>query len=157
MGQLIIDNEYLPAAKMLIENAKESIDISTFKLEDNNKPRGRKLKKFWELLLERAENGLKVRLLMNWHDDKRSVALTNQSISTNLKQKKIPVKFLRNNRCCHAKILMTDRKKALVGSHNLSIRSLSANFEISYLLTNPDEVSNLSRTFEHSWTDAQDF
>lgn len=157
MGELISDNEYLPAAKMLLENAKETIDISTFKLEDNNKPRGRKLKKFWELLLEKAANGVKVRLLMNWHDDKRSVAQTNQAISMKLKQHKIPVRFLRNNRCCHAKILLIDKKKALIGSHNLSIRSLSANFEISYLLSAPDEANNLSRTFEHSWNDAQDF
>lgn len=157
MGLIITDSEYLPAAKSLLEQAEKSIDIATFKLEDNDKPRGRKIKEFWQLLIEKAKNGIKVRLLMNWHDDKRSVARTNQAISTKLKQHQIPVRFLRNNRCCHAKILLADKKKALIGSHNLSIRSCQANFEISYLLSVPEEIANLSSTYEHSWQDAQIF
>lgn len=155
MGLLVVDNQYLSLAQGLIEQAKLEISLCTFKLEINDKPRGRTLKKFFDTLIERIKQGVKVRVLFNWHDDRRSVAKTNFYASHCLSDSGADVRFLKNNRCCHAKIILVDKEKALLGSHNLSIRSCENNFELSYLIPDPETVHQLSDVFEHSFLDAK--
>jgi len=156
MGLLVIDNQFLGIAQTLIEQAKSEICLSTFKLEINDKPRGRTLRKFFEALIEKVKSGVKVNVLFNWHDDKKSVAKTNYPASHYLKNAGAKVRYLKNNRCCHAKIILVDKEKALLGSHNLSIRSCENNFELSYLIPDPETVRQLGNVFEHSFMDAKE-
>jgi len=155
MGLLVVDNQFLSVAGALVAQAKKEICISTFKLEINEKPRGRDLKAFFQAIIEKVKSGVKVKLLFNWHDDKRSVALTNYPASIFLKNAGVDVRYLRNNRCCHAKLLMVDKEKVLLGSHNLSIRSTQANFELSYLIPDPETVAQVGAVFERFFTDAK--
>ena len=155
MGLLVIDNQYIGVAKTLVSQAKREIFISTFKLEISEKPRGRGLKEFFDSLIEKARSGVKVHILFNWHDDRRSVAKTNYSASIYLKNAGIDMRYLTNNRCCHAKILMIDREKILLGSHNLSIRSTQNNFELSYLIPDPETVSQVGAVFERLFDSAK--
>jgi len=153
---LVVDNQFLGLAQNLIEQAKKEICLATFKLEINEKPRGRTLKKFFITLVERIKSGVKVKVLFNWHDDRRSVAKTNYYASHHLRNAGADVRFLKNNRCCHAKVILVDKEKALLGSHNLSIRSCENNFELSYLIPDPETVNQLSDVFEHSFSDAKE-
>lgn len=155
MGLLVVDNQYLSVAQTLIEQAKKEICVSSFKLEISEKPRGRALKKLFDSIIERLKAGVKVKVLFNWHDDQKSVAKTNYYASVFLKSHGADVRFLQANRCCHAKLLLVDKEKALLGSHNLSIRSCENNFELSYLIPDPETVANLSSVFEHSFMDAK--
>ena len=157
MGYLIIDNSYIPLLMSLIEQAKKEILISTFKIQTTPKPRGRLLQQFYDRLILKARAGVKIRLLINWHDNQRSVAKTNLSACQFLKSNMIEVRHLKNNRCCHAKTFIVDREKAVVGSHNLSVRSCEANFEVSYLIPDPESVAHLSSVFLHSWSDGKNF
>lgn len=155
MGLLVVDNQYLSLAQALIEQAKKEICVSTFKLEISEKPRGRPLKKFFDLLVDKLKTGVKVKVLFNWHDDQKSVAKTNYFASTFLKNAGADVRFLKNNRCVHAKLLLIDKEKALLGSHNLSIRSCESNFELSYLIPDPETVAQVSAVFESSFMSAK--
>jgi len=153
MGLVVLDNSFLAIVTPLIAKAKFEILISTFKLELSDKPRGRALKKFFEELFRARARGLRINMLFNWHADRRSVPLTNYSAGCELKNKNIAVKYLPKNRCCHTKIILIDREYALVGSHNLSIKSTTENFEISYLITDKDEIKNLVLIYEKIFTD----
>lgn len=157
MGLLVVDNQFLPQAQALIEQAKKQIDISSFKLEMTTKPRGSTLYHFWLKVIEKLKQGVKVRILLNWHADRRSVAKTNLYVMQQMKQHGADVRFLKNNRCCHAKIIAVDKTKAIIGSHNLSIRSCHNNFEISYVLPDPETISQLQSVFEKSFYDAKRF
>lgn len=157
MGLVLVDNEFLPQAKALVESAQRSIDISTFKAEITTKPRGLALLHFFKTLLQKAKEGVRVRFLINWNNDRRSCPKTNLYVITELKKVGIKVKHLRNNRCCHAKTIIVDKKKLIIGSHNLSVKSCHNNFEISYVVSNPEEVSNLASTFEASFMGAEDY
>jgi phosphatidylserine/phosphatidylglycerophosphate/cardiolipin synthase-like enzyme len=156
MGLLLLDNSFLPQAQNIITEARQSIDISTFKAEITHKPRGQKLLSFFELLLLRAKQGVKIRFLINWHNDRRSVAKTNLYVMSMFKKNGVRLRHLRNNRCCHAKLILADKKKAIVGSHNLSVKSCHNNFEISYLVPDPETTAEISRVFERSWYDAEE-
>jgi cardiolipin synthase len=155
MGLLIVDNQYLSQALALIEQAKKEICISTFKLEITDKPRGAGLKKFFESIVSRLKAGVKVKVLFNYHEDRHSVPKTNYSTGIFLKNAGADVRYLQNNRCCHAKLLIIDREKVLLGSHNLSIRSCANNFELSYLIPDPETVAQVGAVFEHSFMDAK--
>jgi len=155
MGLILTDNEFLPQAKALVESAEKSIDISTFKAEITTKPRGLALLHFFKALLQKAKEGVRVRFLINWNNDRRSCPKTNLYVITELKKANIRIRHLRNNRCCHAKAIIVDKKKLIIGSHNLSVKSCHNNFEISYVVSDPEEVINLSSVFESSFNDAE--
>jgi phosphatidylserine/phosphatidylglycerophosphate/cardiolipin synthase-like enzyme len=155
MGLLVMDNAFLPVAQAIVAGAKKEICISSFKLEISDKPRGRDLKNFFESIIEKQRQGVKVKVLFNWHDDRRSVAKTNYSASLFLKNAGIDIRYIKNNRCCHAKLLMIDKEKILLGSHNLSIRSTQNNFEASYLIPDPETVAEVSAIFERIFADAK--
>jgi len=151
MGVLILDNEFIGQAETLILQAKREICISSFKLEYSEKPRARRLKALFDAVIEKMKQGVKVKVLFNWHDDRRSVPRTNESASRVLKTHGADVRYLKNNRCCHAKLLLIDKEKALLGSHNLSVRSCENNFEMSYLIPDPETVAQLGAVFERSF------
>jgi len=155
MGLLVVDNQFLGVALALVEQAKSEICISSFKLEINEQPKGRNLKNFFEKLVEKCKAGVKVNVLFNWHDDKRSVAKTNYYASIYLKNAGIEVRHLKANRCCHAKLIIIDQEKVLLGSHNLSIRSCENNFELSYLIPDPETVAQVYSVFQRSFLDAK--
>lgn len=144
---ILFDEEFLPQAVALITSAKVCIDIATFKAEITSKPRGRHLQEFFKILFEKKSQGLQVNFLINWNDERRVVPMANLSAIRDLKQHKIDVRILQGNRCCHAKILMVDKDKAIIGSHNLSVRSCHNNFEVSYLIDNPISVMRLAAKY----------
>ena len=155
MGLLVMDNNYLQIANALVDGAKNSIYLSSFKLEISDKPRGRDLKEYFEKIIKKMREGIKVKILFNWHDDRKSVALTNYPASLFLKQNGIDIRYLKNNRCCHAKILIVDKEKVLLGSHNLSVRSTQNNFELSYLIPDPETAAQVTAMFDGLFADAK--
>lgn len=155
MGLLLKDNEFLPQAKALIESACKSIDISTFKAEITTKPRGLALLHFFKALLLKAKEGVRIRFLINWNNERRSCPKTNLYVITELKKANISIRHLKNNRCCHAKAIIIDKEKVILGSHNLSVKSCHNNFELSYLATEPETVNRLSSIFDQSFNGAQ--
>lgn len=146
---LLIDQEFLQQARSLISTARRRIDISTFKAEITSRPRGRALRCFFDELFKKHDQGVEVNFLLNWNTDRRAVPLTNRYVIQELKRRKINVRILPDNRCCHAKILIVDRHIAIVGSHNLSVRGCHNNFETSYLIHDPASVARLTAAFDH--------
>lgn len=157
MQSIINDSNYLRYLKNYINQAVRHIYISSFKIEITNKPRGRKLKDIFQDLISKSKNGVDIRLLINWHNDRRSVAKTNLSAAYYLRKNGIAVRHLTNNRCCHSKLFIFDKEKAIIGSHNLSVKSCCNNFELSIFTDTPQLVSDLSCIFLHSWSDAKLF
>ena len=157
MGLLLTDNEFLPQARALVESAQRSIDISTFKAEITTKPRGLALLHFFKALLLSAKEGVRIRFLINWNNERRSCPKTNLYVITELKKLGVDVRHLKNNRCCHAKAIIVDKRKAILGSHNLSVKSCHNNFEISYVVSSPEEVTSLASVFEASFMDAEKY
>ena len=147
---LLIDQDFLPQAIALLGMAKGRIDIATFKAEITSLPRGRRLRQFFDKLFKKRDQGVEINFLINWHTEKRVVPLTNLFVIHELKRHKINVRILPDNRCCHAKILIVDRHIAIIGSHNLSVKSCHNNFEVSYLIQNPADIARLCAVFDHA-------
>lgn len=157
MGLLLTDNEFLPQAKALVESAKGSIYLSTFKAELTTKPRGIALLHFFKVLMLKAKEGVQIRFLINWNSKRHACPKTNLYVMTELKKANIKIRLLKNNRCCHAKILLVDKERAIIGSHNLSIKSCHNNFEMSFVISDPGEIHKLSNVYDSSWYEANKY
>ena len=148
---LLYDNEFLPHAQILLENAKSHIRISTFKAELSQKPQGMRLRKFFHTLALKNSQGVQIDFLINKNDNNRSTPRSNIPLIRYLIAHKINVRTLRNNRCCHAKILISDNECAIIGSHNLSIKSCCCNFETSYIIHDEPNLARLTAVYEEAW------
>lgn len=51
----------------------------------------------------------------------------------------------------HAKVILIDHQRAILGSINLTKNSLNNNRELAILITDPDIIQQLSDTFEKDW------
>ena len=152
---LLYDNEFLPQAIAIIESAKSHIRISTFKAEISTKPIGLKLKKFFDLLATKKGQGVQIDFLINKNDKRVGTPRTNYTAIKYLTTQKINVRTLRNNRCCHAKIIIADQERAIIGSHNLSIKSCFDNFETSFVVSDPANIARLCAVFNETWRTGQ--
>lgn len=152
---ILIDQDFLPQATALISMAQRRIDLATFKAEITSKPRGQRLRLFFDTLFEKRAAGLQINFLLNWNDNRRVVPLCNLATILELKRRKINVRILPNNRCCHAKVIIVDQDKAIIGSHNLSIAGCHNNFEVSYIIRDLVSVARLSSVFEHTLQNSQ--
>jgi len=153
---ILKDEEFLPAAKKLINQARTAVFISSFKIELSTKRRGAKLAEIFYLLKDKARDGLDVRVLTNKQNEQGYVPHTNAYVINYLKKNRVSVKCLPNNRICHAKMIIVDNEAAIIGSHNLSIKSCHNNFEMALLATDLIIVSTLKGYFISGWLTGKD-
>ena len=154
-GKLLLDERFLKEAVELISKAEKRIYITTFKAEITTKPRGRALAAFFALVCEKATLGVDTRLILNIVSKTGSVPITNRYAMQELPKQGVPVRYLPNNRICHAKIIIVDDIAAIIGSHNLSVKSCHNNFEVSYILQDSYLVGQLIGIFEGMWEQAK--
>ena len=153
--RILKDEEFLQALQDMLTLAQKSIYISTFKAEITTKPRGRALHKFFEGVFEKSRLGLDVRVLINRTTPRGSIPLSNLYAIGELQKHGVKVRCLKDNRVCHAKVMIVDKMAAVFGSHNLSVKSCHNNFEISYVANAPMVVNYLAGIFEGVWETAQ--
>lgn len=144
---IIHDNDFLNKARCLIASAKKSIDICTFKVEITSHHRGRHLSNFFNEIFDKRAAGIPVRFMFNWNNKRRACPSTNKSALGHFKKHKLDIRVLNRDRCCHAKMILVDSEIAILGSHNLSVASVSLNFELSYLVYDPIAVAGLQKIF----------
>ena len=152
---LLIDEEFLPAAKDLISKARYSVYISTFKAEITTKPRGRKLSRFFDEVCQARMRGVDVHVLINTATPRGSIPLSNAYAATFLKKNEVEVRKLPHERCCHAKLIIVDGGAAILGSHNLSVKSCHNNFEVSCLIYDIPTIKNLTERYNEVWANAK--
>lgn len=154
---IILDEQFLPQALTVIRCAKFQIDISTYKAEISLLPKGKMLRQFWELLKEKKWSGVDIRFLLNWNADRKSCPKTNINAYRYLHKAGIKVRSLNHNRCCHAKLILIDRRCAILGSHNLSIKSCHNNFELSTCIYDNNKTDLLQKYFDNIYQNAIPF
>lgn len=152
---ILKDEEFLKCAKKLIVYAKSEICISTFKAEITTSKKGQKLKEFFDYAVDAANLGVDVKILTNGKDHRGHIPDSNGYAIRWLKSTNAKVRALHDGRICHAKIIIVDRQVAIIGSHNLSVRSCHNNFEISSLIEDSTCALRLWTMFDEVWDRAK--
>jgi len=156
MNTILLDETFLQVAKHNITKAKKSIYISSFKVEMTHKRRGLQLLELFNLLIQKSQEGVDVRILTNKRDNRGHVPDSNGYALGELRKQRVDVRHLVNDRICHAKIIIVDETVAILGSHNLSVRSCHNNFEVSCLTTDIVTVKQLVDLYRRVWEGARE-
>lgn len=151
MYQLVVNEQYAGTALAAIQSAQETIELSTFKIQESTRPGDRNLQALIEALQTAAQAGRKVKFLMNWEKSRRGVARTNEQVAKSLASAGVDIRYLPDGRCCHSKMLIVDNCHLLLGSHNWSRASLSRNFETSIFIRDEIVVPATRETFFATW------
>jgi len=157
MIEVLSDEKFGKFANFVLMDAKKEIMISTFKAEIPQKNKAIALEDIFKNITLAHQRGIKVKALINWHENKRCVPKTNIRAMLEFQRLGIPVRHLKNNRCCHTKLIIADDLTAIIGSHNLSIKSVTSNFETSVLIIDKDIVKQLKEMFLKTWNSAKRF
>jgi len=122
-----------------IQSAQKEIIIVNFVFTPSHK----KLFWFTNVLKHAAKRGVKIFIILN------GVFRFKQSYKDNLYLKEIfhdksaHVHLTNNKEIEHRKVFLFDRQKIILGSHNLTLRSLYLNRELSIFLDDPDFSSKI--------------
>jgi len=152
---LLIDEQFLTTAQNLISRAQRSIYIATFKAEMTSQPRGRRLSRLFDTIIEKSLLGLDIRFIFNEFTGNKTIPFTNLFAMQQLKKHNINVRCLPSARVCHAKLIIVDGQAAIIGSHNLSVKSCHNNFEVSVYIDDYYTVPELANKYCEVWDAAK--
>lgn len=151
------DTAYFSNAQYLIENSKKEIVVCMFQFSYyNDKPESYS-NRLAELLLKKAEQGVKVRLLLEGGEDFLGKGFTNsvKSILSKLNHKNIEIKLDLKNRTTHAKFMVVDSRFVLIGSTNWTYYGLQENNESNVLIESEQIAKEFKKYFEKLWSESK--
>ena len=137
------------------ENVKSRVQISTYTLalSSTRKSEKSEVEEFFNIINDLLKNERSVIIIANDNEDKKMPTCSIYAKNKLKKlQKKYPDKFkyflfnsksIHAGKILHAKLVIVDRKIALIGSANISKSALSSNYEIMLKISG-DVVSRLS-------------
>lgn len=121
-----------PTMLDLINDARDEIQILSYAVTNG-------ADKILHALERALSRGVKVNFVMNSKEEMdEGVAMSLRSLIQNYKYCKMYIFGYNGTQDLHAKIMVSDREKAIVGSSNLTARGLTWNLEIGFLIE--DEI-----------------
>jgi len=147
----LITNRLIPHLLAMLSYSQRYFYLANFSINITNDWRTRDLRTFLTALSARAKTGLDVRFLLASPPGIPRLAARNISYAAYLAGLKIPTRFYTGPSVQHAKFAISDDNSVIIGSHNLTFRSLSSNVEVSILLDDPALAVTLRPVFDHLW------
>jgi len=143
----VVDRDYFPNTKKLIQEAEKSICISMFVMK-----RGAKVNSFVNLLSEELKNaakrGIKIRILL---ENKK----VNQPTVDSLRGiRNIEIEFDSLQKTTHNKIIIIDQKIILIGSTNWTEKSIGHANEANVLIKDKEVTEYFQEYFDRLWKDS---
>lgn len=131
-----------------INHAKYSLDVIQYQWNFYpGNPRSQ-IQELNRTILVRAERDIKVRVLLNKEGRGQHLMKINMQASSFLSEVGIKVKFGRTFPITHAKLWIFDDDAVILGSHNLSNRSVTVNNESSVLIKSREVAREFKRYFD---------
>ena len=126
----------------IMDSAKQSLDIEMYVFTSDD---------ILQSLKRARDRGVKIRIVL----EKRISNNENQKIFAALKIYGIEVRWASiEYALTHAKFIIIDGKRVLVGSHNFSNSAMHKNREASVLIQSEKIASDFQRVFEEDWIKA---
>lgn len=151
MIKVLFSGELLPALVKEIQHAEESIWVAMFEWSWYPGQRTGTVQDLNRELCIRARNGTDVRVLLHNESIGRALHRINRQTAGHLRQNKAQVKWGNTGAPLHAKVWIFDKTRVILGSHNISVRSVRTNVECSVLLQDDVECIKVVQWFEGLW------
>ena len=151
----IVNSEYVPYLRELIQKANTSIEILMFAARYYRGKSKNEVNQFWQLINRSALRGVYVRVLLNSNFYQGDSARHNIFIARHFKAPNFNAALSGKSTRLHSKLFIIDDQIVVIGSHNHSTRTFSANFETSIAVHSPDVALEFKKHFERLWRSRQ--
>ena len=138
--EIILDNNYAQKVKAFIFDAQREVRICAYAWRWYDSEPELALQQFNIELLRAARSGIQVRVLV----DTEIMAQRFRSLGFN-------VRAVQPTRMLHTKAVVIDDKTLVIGSHNLTKRANTDNYEISVAIQDYESVAQFINYFDRLW------
>jgi len=147
--RILADGDYFPTLIGLLNRSDSSIDLAMF-IFKTGKRRDNRPAKIRDALIRAASRGVKVRVYLerSGYDDKLNKS--NRKVAEQLTVAGVRVIFESPKTTTHNKMVVIDRRYAIVGSHNFTQSALKYNHELSLLVEDRGLAEKLVSYMENS-------
>jgi len=145
--EIITDNNFIGFATELVINSVAKIYMILYYVSIHQTWKSCEIRNFLDVLIDKQKKGVEIKILMN-HSGQKNILYTGLKNSFDYLQKNnVPVKHTPQGRTTHAKLILSDGNKFIIGSHNFSMTSLHRNRELSIYVENKSLCTQLENYF----------
>lgn len=147
----IIAGEYPKIVIELIRSATRSIDICAYTWKWYAHRSSSPMQKINYAIIERARQRLPIRIRLNHESKDHYLTKENTRTADALRRYPLEIKFDGTQTMSHLKMILIDEEIAIIGSHNLTERSVSMNNEASVAIFGKEAVLPFVEYFKYLW------
>ncbi len=137
---LLHDGAFITKAAECVRDARQSIKICAYAWRWYENAPEKDIQRFNYEVARRARSGMDIQAMLNY-----------KTQADYLKQYGIKTKTFPTERAMHTKAILIDEKILILGSHNLTERANSSNFEVSVLITDTSVCLDFLDYFNKMW------
>lgn len=149
--EAIIGSEYPKKTIPLIKEAKHKINIIMYEWKWYTHEKAGGMEDFNLAMLDRLRNGVEVKILLNIETVNHPLTKINLRTAGYLEQRGAKIKYGQVGTATHAKIIIIDDIKAIIGSHNLTKGAFTRNQECSVLIVGAEAIRPFIDYFNLLW------
>ena len=147
--RILADGDYFPTLIGLLDRADSSIDLAMF-LFKTGKRKNNRPAMIRDALIRAASRKVKVRVYLERSGYNDKLNESNRRVAGRLAAAGVKVIFESPKTTTHNKMVVIDRRYAIVGSHNFTQSALKYNHELSLLIDDRPLAEELVSYMENS-------
>ena len=140
MTETIIGKEFADKVIPLIKNAKKSISIIIYDWRWYPDQIGSGIQKFNNAIINAHKKNINIKI----------ITYSTHTLKT-FSQFEILIVKLPSSRPIHTKLMIIDKKIAILGSHNYTMNAFTINYEVSVITQDENAVKRLNQYFSNLW------
>jgi len=142
---------YIKKLIEVVSQAKYSIDVIQYQWNFYKGQPTSQIQQLNRTVIGKAETGTKIRVMLAVEGRSNHLTNINMKAKDILTRAGINVKFGRSFPITHAKLWVFDDDEVILGSHNLSNRSVTVNVETSVLIKSRSVAMEFKRYYNTQW------
>lgn len=146
-----LTHDYAYTVLDLLHHTTSSIDILAYVSKFNMKKKSDKALLIFLALKNYPGDPHNIRIILDYPQLYKPNYHCNRFSTRRFQEANFNVRYLHSGSTQHAKLMIFDRAAAIVGSHNLTTKSVISPFDISLLLDDPGLLSFLMSYFDRLW------
>jgi phosphatidylserine/phosphatidylglycerophosphate/cardiolipin synthase-like enzyme len=131
----------------LIEKATISIDILAYNWSFKEWERGNAITGFTQAIMKAKKRGVIVRAVLNAESRTHYITRTNSRTIQKISSVGVQAKLTPTQPITHSKLIIIDHQLSVLGSHNLTARSVTSNDETSVIIDSTETAAIFTNYF----------
>ena len=135
----------------LLASANKEILVVSYQVRVENPFKVNLVNELIGILVSKVQKKIDVRILINQKFPNAYLKILSDKAVITLKKEGLNVRKYKSNKTLHAKLIIVDREKLYIGSHNLTNTALSSNSEAGLIVDSKEMALQFGEYFEKMW------